>query len=266
MRCMSRAVVLQHVPHEGPGRLIEVFRDYGLRMEVRHLYRGDEVPRTTEEIELLVVMGGPMGVADVGGERYPFLAQEVALLKARIDTDRPVLGICLGAQLLAYAAGAKVYPNMRRVDGTAVAAPELGWAPVRLPFPGGTDPVLAGVRDGAMMFHWHFDTFDLPVVTTPGSPATPTPAYATAVLLASTALCPNQAFRLRKRLLGFQFHFEMDAEGIEAMLSSARDDVVRVLGPGGEEQIRHDTQRYYDDYRVAGDRIIHNIVHFLRLN
>src|SRR3954464_13030483 len=110
---MSRAVILQHVPFEGPGRIIPVFRDFGIPCEVRHLYRGDEVPTDLDELRVLVMLGGPMGVSDVGSERYPFLAKELELLKRMISADRPVLGICLGAQLIAAAAGAKVYPNVK---------------------------------------------------------------------------------------------------------------------------------------------------------
>src|SRR2546428_13322301 len=94
---MSRAIILQHVPFEGPGRIVPVFRDFGIPCEVRHLYRGDEVPTDLEELRVLVVLGGPMGVADVGSEKYPFLAKEVELLKRIIAADRPLLGICLGA-------------------------------------------------------------------------------------------------------------------------------------------------------------------------
>src|SRR3954468_17781126 len=110
---MSRCIVLQHVPFEGPGRVISVFRDFGIPCEVRHLYRGDEVPSDLDELRVLVVLGGPMGVADAGSSQYPFLAKELELLKRMIAADRPVLGICLGAQLIAAAAGAKVYPNVK---------------------------------------------------------------------------------------------------------------------------------------------------------
>src|SRR6188508_1742203 len=110
---MSRAIILQHAPHEGPGRIVPVLRDFGIPTEVRHLYKGDEVPTDLDELRVLVVLGGPMGVKDVGNEKFPFLAKEVELLKRMISFDRSVLGICLGAQLIAHAAGAKVYPNVK---------------------------------------------------------------------------------------------------------------------------------------------------------
>src|SRR6478672_11362506 len=136
---MSRAVILQHVPHEGPGRIVPVLRDFGIPTEVRHLYRGDEVPTDLDELRVLIVLGGPMGVADVGSEKFPFLAKEVELLQRLVRHDRPVLGICLGAQLLAHAAGAKVYPNAKpgaKPEDPATPMPEIGWGPVTFPFPG----------------------------------------------------------------------------------------------------------------------------------
>src|ERR1700722_11872764 len=110
---MSSAVILQHVAHEGPGRIVPIFRDFGIPIQIRRLYAGDEVPSDLDELRTLIILGGPMGVSDVGNAKYPYLAQEIELLKRMIAADRPTLGICLGAQLLAHAAGAKVYPNVK---------------------------------------------------------------------------------------------------------------------------------------------------------
>src|SRR3954465_10632904 len=144
---MSIAIVLQHVPYETPGRLVDVFGDFGIPMQIRHLYKGDEVPTDLDEVRVMVVLGGPMGVADIGSPKYPFLEQEVAVLKRMVAADRPVLGICLGAQLLAYAAGAKVYPNAKpgaKPEDPVTPVPEFGWGPVTSPFPGGPETVGAG--------------------------------------------------------------------------------------------------------------------------
>src|SRR5579859_7231465 len=140
---MSKAVILQHVPWMGPGRIIPVFRDFGIQTDVRHLYRGDEVPSDLDEIRTLISLGGGMSVADVAGERYPFLKQEVALLQRCIALDRATLGIGLGAQLLATRRGAKVYPNVKpgpKPEDPPTPMPEFGWLPVTFPFPGGTEP------------------------------------------------------------------------------------------------------------------------------
>ena len=267
---MSKAVILQHVDFEGPGRILPVFRDYGIPVEIRHLYRGDEVPGDVDELRCLVVMGGPMGVGDIPSGRYPFLAREVELLKKMIEKDRPVIGICLGAQLIAHAAGAKVYANVKpgaTPNDLATPLPEIGWGPVSFPFPGGTEPVVFGMHDGAMMFHWHFDTFDLPKLPVPpDAPPAAVPAPPTGnALLSSTRTCRNQAFRFKNRVIGFQYHFEMTRAGIEGMLERGRSDVERVLGAGGVEKIRGETEKYFADYERLGNRMITNLVEFLAL-
>lgn len=267
---MSKAILLQHVEFEGPGRIVPVFRDFGIPLEVRRLYRGDEVPTDLDELRVLIVMGGPMGVKDVGSSVYPFLEKEVALLKRMVQHDRPVLGICLGAQLLAHAAGAKVYPNVKpgpTPEAPGTPAPEIGWGPVTFPFPGGTDPIVFGLMDGAPMFHWHFDTFDLPKLPAPPNPAPPPapPPPSGNALLSSTRTCKNQAFRFKNHLFGFQYHFEMDEAGIEALLANCGEDATKVLGPDGPEKIRQDTREFYPRYARLGDRVLRNFVQFLKV-
>ena len=266
---MSRCIVLQHVPFEGPGRVIPVFRDFGIPCEVRHLYQGDEVPRDLDEVRVLVVLGGPMSVADVGGEKFPFLAKEIETLKRMIAFDRPVLGICLGAQLLAHAAGAKVYPNAKpgaTPDAPPTPMPEIGWGGVQFPFPGGTDPIVFGLSDGSPMFHWHFETFDLPKLAGPANPPPPPapPPPTGSVLISTTRTCKNQAFRFKSRLYGFQYHFEMTEAGIEALLAARKEDVTQVLGPDGEAKIREESKKFYPRHARLGDRILQNFVQFLK--
>jgi GMP synthase (glutamine-hydrolysing) len=267
---MSKVVILQHVAHEGPGRIVPIFRDFGIPVDIRHLYKGDEVPQDLDSVRMLIVLGGPMGVADVGNEKYPFLAKELELLKRCVALDRATLGVCLGAQLLAHAGGAKVYPNVKAgtaPDAPAIPTPELGWGPVTFPFPGGTEPIVFGMSDGAPMFHWHYDTFDLPrLPAPPGAPPAPAPQPpAGNALLSSTKACKNQAFRFRNRLFGFQYHFELTEADIEKILSAGKEDVLKVLGPDGESKIREGTRQNYARYARQGDRLVRNFVQFLKV-
>ena len=275
---MSKAVILQHVDYEGPGRIIPVLRDYGIPTEVRHLYRGDEVPSDLDELRMLIVLGGPMGVTDISNEKYPFLAKEVELLQRMVKADRATLGICLGAQLLAHAAGAKVYPNIKLGPPAGhgqppvpldpvVPLPEIGWLPVTFPFPGGTEPLVMGLHDNAMMFHWHFDTFDLPKLPSPPNPAPPPapPPPTGNALLSSSRLCRNQVYRFKNRLFGFQYHIETDQQGIEAMLANAKEDVQKALGPDGAKKIREATTKYYPMFERLGNKVLGNFVQFLKM-
>lgn len=142
------------------------------------------------EADLAVVLGGPIGVYET--DRYPFLKTELAALERRLATRRPTLGICLGAQLMAAALGARVYPGGRK---------EIGWSPIRLTEAGRTSS-LAHLA-GQPVLHWHGDTFDLP---------------SAAVRLASTDLYENQAFSLGHHALALQFHPEADYRRIEQWL------------------------------------------------
>jgi len=267
---MSKALILQQVAHEGPGRIVTIFRDFGIPVEERKLFRGDEVPQELDDVRVLVVLGGPMGIGDVGGGRYPYLSPQVELLQRAIAADVPVLGICLGAQLIAHAAGAKVYPNAAPAtdaDRPPMPAPELGWGPVTFPFPGGTDPIVFGLSDGAPMFHWHFDTFDLPRLPAPPNPLPPAapPPPTGSILLSSTRTCKNQAFRFKRHVYGFQYHFEFTPSDIEAVLANADQAVTNALAPDGLQRVRQQANEYYPRYERAGERIVRNFVQFLKV-
>jgi GMP synthase-like glutamine amidotransferase len=244
---LKRAYVLQHTPADGPARIAQLLTERGVEVDVRHLYMGDALPAHVSQGELIVAMGGPMGVGDVGDPRYPYLGPEIALLREAIARDRPVLGICLGAQLLAAAAGARVYPNTRRTpEGTDVPAREVGWGPID--FAGGQvarEPALAGMRSREIVLHWHGDTFDLPRGSVP---------------LASTALCRNQAFRLGWRSFGLQFHCELTAEDVAVWVREDAAYVRESNGPEGGAQILADTERYFADAKPVWDKLLRNIV------
>jgi GMP synthase (glutamine-hydrolysing) len=181
--------ILQHVPFEGPGLIATQAGARGLQLDRRHLYRGDELPRL-DQLTGLVVLGGPMGVGDT--EQHPYLAGEIDLLAAATAAGIPVLGVCLGAQLLACALGGTV-----RRARTA----EVGIGSVALTAAGERDGVLGPSGPVLPVLHWHGDTFTIP----PG-----------AQLLASSDRCVNQAFRLGCAY-GLQFHVELDA-GLSASM------------------------------------------------
>jgi GMP synthase (glutamine-hydrolysing) len=243
-----RAIVLQHTATEGPERVATALSARGIASEVRALYAGEPVPAGVAAGDLLVVMGGPMGVGDVGDPRWPFLAQEIALLRTLLARDAPVLGICLGSQLLAAAAGARVYPNTRPGPGGApVPAREVGWGTVDL-IGAEREPLLAGLPPQPLVLHWHGDTFDLP---------------AGAIRLASTPVCANQAFRLGRRQVAFQFHCELERDTIAVWAHEDAAFARAALGDGATERIIADTARLYPAARPAWDRLLANTLDLL---
>lgn len=182
MECFA----VRHISFEDLGAWEDEIRARGYTITYADAGVDDLSPLATAD--LAIVLGGPIGVEDI--DRYPVLREEIELLEQRLAADVPTIGVCLGAQLLAAAAGARVYQGAR----------EIGWDEVELTEAGKTGP-LAHVG-GKPMLHWHRDTFDLPEG---------------AVLLASTTETPHQAFSLG-RALGIQFHPEVDSSHIERWL------------------------------------------------
>jgi len=237
---MNRAAILQHAEVEGAGRIATLLAQLGFQLETHTLTATSSLPSGIAARDLLVVMGGSMGVGDLDDPKFPYLRAEVELLKQRIAQDSPVLGVCLGAQLLAHAAGAAVYP-MKAKDGTRLY--EVGWGPIRFNRIEG-DVLLRGVPDEAEVVHWHGDQFELPQG---------------ARLLASSAYC-CQGFQLGRRIFGLQFHCELDTQQVQEFLREDRDYVLCANGADGVERIQRDTERLMPSFRDLGDRLLRNIL------
>ncbi len=191
-----RATVIQHENFVGLGLLEPLLKAAGFSI----VNRFRDVRYEDTAAELVIVLGGTMSVGEA--DEHPFLSHEISLLAERLASDRPTLGIGLGAQLLARAAGAEVFPGKNGI--------EVGVAPVRWTKAGLEDPVIAGVRAKTPVAHWHADTFT---------------AVPEAVLLASTDRYTQQAFRLG-RSYGFQFHPELTAEGLGRIYDEAGERLV----------------------------------------
>jgi GMP synthase (glutamine-hydrolysing) len=190
MRASERSVVvLCHVAFEDLGVLAPILREAGWEVSYREASTDDLGQRAIKEADLLIVLGGPIGAYET--DAYPFLAREIELLERRLARDRPTLGICLGSQLMAKALGSRVYPGPSK---------EIGWGRVELTAEGRASCLRPLADDGAMVLHWHGDTFDLP---------------AGAARLAFNAHYENQAFEFGRRALALQFHLEADPRALE---------------------------------------------------
>ncbi len=179
-------LIIKNVFAEGPGTIAEYLAAEKIPYSTCELSVGDVLPKLDSFTHLLV-MGGPMAVYEM--QQYPYLANEAQFIEAAIKAKKHVLGVCLGAQMVAHVLGGRVY---------AGTAKEIGWYEVELTPDGISDPVMSALavsgRDVAQVFQWHGDTFDLPQG---------------AVRLASSELFPNQAFRYADRVYALQFHIEV---------------------------------------------------------
>lgn len=191
--------VLQHVPFEGPGRIAAWAESRGHTLKAVHLHAGDVLP-SADDVRGLVVMGGPMSVHDE--DAHPWLADETSLIAEAVERAVPTLGVCLGAQLITKALGAAVSPGPQ---------PEHGFAPITPTDAGAQHPLFAGSREPIEVFHWHGERCALP---------------AGATLLASTEVCPVQAFAVGGRCLALQFHIETSRESAAALLEHCSGELV----------------------------------------
>jgi GMP synthase (glutamine-hydrolysing) len=215
-----KLLVCQHVAHEILGTLNPLFKRAGFRIRYVNFGRHPHAEPGLEGYGGLVLLGGPMSVNDV--QRHPHLATEMRLVERALEREIPVLGICLGAQLIARALGANVRANGAR---------EIGWHDVHLTEAGQHDPMLSHFAATERVFHWHGDTFDMPHG---------------AVHLARSALCAHQGFRYGRKVYGLQFHLEVDERLIERWLAvPAHRQEMHDL-PGVADTIRRDTPRHID--------------------
>lgn len=190
---------LQHVPFEDLGYIKTWASQNGFLVSGTRLYEDEEFPGM-DGFDWLIVLGGPMGVDDEG--RFSWLKAEKEFIQDAIEADKTVIGICLGAQMLASVLGAEVYPAMRK---------EIGWFPIHQTGAGLQYSLFEGIPETFTAFHWHGDTFGLP----PGG-----------VHLLHTENCPHQAFLYDDRILGIQFHFEVTPESVVQMVEHCRDELV----------------------------------------
>jgi GMP synthase (glutamine-hydrolysing) len=191
--------VLQHVAPEGPGLVERALAARGIGVAVTRPDLGDPVPADLEDAAGLLVMGGPMGVYE--SDRYPFLNEEERLVQLALAAGVPLLGVCLGSQLLAHVLGARVAKGPRK---------EIGWFDVTLSEEAVKDPLFADAPRVFRPLHWHGDVFDLP---------------SGAVSLARSELTAHQAFRHGENAHGLLFHLEAESEQVEAMARLFADEL-----------------------------------------
>jgi GMP synthase-like glutamine amidotransferase len=223
-------LVFQHQPTETPAEFGNILRDYGHKLRVIKLHEGQSVPTDLDDVDGVISLGGSMNVDEVA--LYGWIETEAAYLKLAHEAGKPIVGICLGAQLIAHALGGKVTP---------MATPEVGFQNVKLAFPGTTETLYQGIAWDTMQFHLHGQEVS---AMPPG-----------AVPLAGSKMCKTQAFKVGLRTYAFQYHFEWDSNRLKA---ASRDPLVEKAGVKSED-ILAQIELHYDSYRRLGNRLSETI-------
>lgn len=226
-----RAHFFQHVPFEGLGSIGPWLASRGAAVTGTRFFEESTLP-PVNDVDLLIIMGGPMSVNDESV--YPWLKDEKWFIKEAITRGKTVLGVCLGAQLIASAMGARVYPNSEK---------EIGWFPIHavaIPEAEGTFEL----PKESVVFHWHGETFDLP----PG-----------AIRLARSEACENQAFQLGRNVIGLQFHLETTPQGARDLVAKCRHELVPARSVQSEETILSAPAERY----TATNALMNDVLSFL---
>lgn len=196
---MKSISIIQHVPYETPGCIEEWIKNKSYRHEITKIYAGDLLPGVAD-IDWLIVMGGPMSVHDT--EEFSWLVQEKKFISDAISTGKTVIGICLGAQLIAEALGGRVSKNDHR---------EIGWFPVSKTGKSSSSLLTAMFNDTETVFHWHGETFEIPEG---------------ALHVFKSDACRNQCFVYKENVIGLQFHVEVTGHLLEEMIKNGKDELV----------------------------------------
>jgi GMP synthase-like glutamine amidotransferase len=212
---MIKIHFLIHVPFERPAYIEEWALGRGYKLSSTMFYKNYNLP-DIKEIDWLVIMGGPMSVNEE--VKYPWLINEKRFIKEAIDNGKVVIGICLGAQLIADVLGAKVYKNTYK---------EIGWFPVHFTGPARKHTLFSPLPEEIMVFHWHGETFEIPDG---------------AIHIAKSEGCINQAFIFNNKVLAFQFHFEMTEDAILKLTEEGNGELIpaKYIQNGGEIRDRRE--------------------------
>ena len=224
MKGIKRLLVLQHLEIEGPGLFKQFAEERDLKIEIIRLDKKDKPPQTKKG-DLILIMGGPMGVKDIGSYKYSWLKLEREFIRRELENKRPIIGVCLGAQLLANAAGGDV--EILKYGYPPKELPEIGWSQIFIDK--SNKEFKALFEDPFHVLHWHGDRILLPNK---------------AVLIASSGRCKEQFFRIGDFAYGLQFHIETTGTMINKWIKEDKEFIFKGLGSDGQEILREENKKY----------------------
>ena len=237
---MYKLLVFQHLDREGPGLFFEIASEKNINLEIIRVDMGQDIPYL-DNFDGLIVLGGPMGVRDLSSDNYDWLNQEVQVIKEALIRDLPFIGVCLGSQLLAYAAGGNV-ETLRSRDSRQEASPEVGWGEVHL---SGVfdenDSLMDHFKEPLDVLHWHGDRVLLPEMAT---------------LLCSSQHCAEQLFRINKKAYGLQFHAELEDQDVYRLIEEDAAFINLAFGDNGQSILRDQQAVFGKSSRVRRHKFL----------
>jgi GMP synthase (glutamine-hydrolysing) len=238
---MRKVLVFQHVAHKILGTLNPTLKERGLRMRYINFERTPDEHPSLEKYNGLIILGGHMGVYEA--EKYTHIKVEMKLIEEALKKNIPILGICLGSQLLAHVLGAQVRKHAEK---------EIGWHDVELTDEGTKDLLFSHFNKTQKLFQLHGDTFDVPD---------------SAIHLAKSKLCPSQAFRYGSKVYGLQFHLEVDTPMIHRWLDNPinQKDIEASNGKNSIEKIRNETDDFIDQSKDLSQKTFSKFIDLFEL-
>ncbi len=226
---MRYIFILQHVEREGPGLFKEIAIEKNYVIKTIKIYLGEMLPNPSSE-DIILILGGPMGLNDIHDKRYPWLQKEINLIKYALKNNIAIIGVCLGAQLIAYTCGGNIEELRKGLEGINV--PEVGWGKVIQATNDDESVFDKYIQKGFYALHWHGDRIILPKK---------------AKLLASTEFCKEQFFQVGRNIFGIQFHVETTKGTIERWIKEDLNFVKSGLGPNGEYILLSEEERFQEN-------------------
>ena len=223
---MKKLLVLQNIEREGPGLFLKIAKEKGFLTEIYNLSLGEKLPRAKKE-DLILIMGGPMSVRDINNEKYFWLKEEAKFIKKAIENQVSIIGVCLGAQLLAHILGGKI--ERLKDELNKENKPEIGWFEISSNDEKSYKENSLRLKEPLKVLHWHGDRIRLPPQ---------------ANLLASSARCDEQFFKVGESIYGLQFHVETEGLMTDNWIKNDKKFIISGLGTNGQKILKHQCKEF----------------------
>ncbi len=242
---MKRLLVLQHLEREGPGIFKDVANEFHIDVHIVRTDMSHEIP-SIKDYQGLLVLGGPMGISDIGNPKFDFLTQEIHIIKEAQSKHIPIIGVCLGAQLISHVSGGSIQKLLDQDSQKPLA--EIGWSPIYLNKKAHISTFIEHLSLPLHVLHWHEDRICLP---------------SSASLIASSDRCKEQFFQIGSNSIGLQFHVEIEYQDIMRWIDEDIDFIMSALGSDAKKILVNQLDEFCEQTRHNRFQLIRNIFRYL---